>query len=56
LLEWLIFSVAGDKAYDANWLRSDLKQRIAEAVIHPTAKRLNPAKYDAGEVQMATPD
>jgi transposase len=48
LLEWLNLSaLLGDKAYDADWLRHDLKQRGVEAVIPPRAKRLNPANYDA---------
>ena len=48
LLDGLNFgALLGDKAYDADWLRSDLQQRGAEAVIPPRAKRLNPANYDA---------
>ena len=48
LLEGLSFdALLGDKAYDADWLRSDLQQRGVEAVIPPRAKRLNPATYDA---------
>jgi len=39
-------ALLGDKAYDADWLRNDLLQRGAEAVIPPRAKRLNPADYD----------
>ncbi len=40
-------ALLGDKAYDADWLRSDLLQHGVEAVIPPRAKRLNPANYDA---------
>ena len=48
LLEGLKFdALLGDKAYDADWLRKDLQQRGAEAVIPPRAKRLHPATYDA---------
>jgi transposase len=47
LLEGLNFSaLLGDKAYDADWLRDDLRQRGAEVVIPPRAKRLKPADYD----------
>jgi len=47
LLEGFKFdALLGDKAYDADWLRDDLRQRGAEAVIPPRAKRLNPADYD----------
>jgi hypothetical protein len=38
LLDGLSFgALLGDKAYDADWLRRDLLQRGAEAVIPPSA-------------------
>jgi transposase len=46
-LEGLNFSaLLGDKAFDADWLRSDFQRRGGEAVILPRAKRLNQADYD----------
>jgi len=48
LLDGLSFNaLLADKAYDADWLRRDLKQHGVEAVIPPRAKRLNPATDDA---------
>jgi transposase len=48
LLDGLNFrALLGDNAYDADWLRRDLRQRGVESVIPPRAKRLNPANYDA---------
>lgn len=39
---------AGDKAYDADWLRDDFKQGGVESVISPPrAKRPIPASYSA---------
>ncbi len=36
----------GDKAYDADWLRTLLRDRKIEAVIPARAKRLHPAPHD----------
>jgi transposase len=48
LIEGINFgALLGDKAYDADWLRSCLRQRDIEAVIPPRAKQLTPAAYDA---------
>jgi transposase len=48
LIEGITFSAfLGDKAYDADWLRSYLRDHGIEAVIPPRAKRLTPATYDA---------
>jgi hypothetical protein len=47
LLEWLNFSaLLGDKAYDADGLCNDLKQRGAGGLDSPRAKRMNPPSYD----------
>jgi transposase len=47
LLEGLPFEAfLADKAYDADWLRQELKQRGVEAVIPARAKRLHPAPHD----------
>ncbi len=45
----------GGKAYDADWLRRDLPQRGAEAVIPPRANRLNPADYDEEKYKWRRP-
>ncbi len=36
----------GDKAYDADWLREDLKKRGIEVVIPARKGRLSPASHD----------
>ena len=47
LIEGLSFEAfLGDKAYDADWLRSELSQRGIEAVIPARARRLHPAPHD----------
>jgi len=47
LIEGLSFEVfLADKAYDADWLRSELSLRGIEAVIPARAKRLHPAPHD----------
>jgi transposase len=39
-------ALLGDKAFDVNWLRSDLNQRGAAAVIPPKSNRIQQIDYD----------
>ena len=39
-------TLLADKAYDADWLREDLRQRGIQAVIPPKSNRVQPAVYD----------
>ena len=39
-------ALLGDKAFDVDWLRADLDQRGAGAVIPPKSNRLKPAPCD----------
>ena len=39
-------ALLADKAFDANWLRAELKQRGAAAVIPPRRNRLQQIDYD----------
>jgi transposase len=40
------YALLGDKAFDADWLRAELNQRGATAVIPPKANRKQPFTYD----------
>jgi transposase len=39
-------ALLGDKAFDVNWLRADLNQRGAAAVIPPKSNRIQQIDYD----------
>ena len=48
LIDGIAFdALLGDKAFDANWLREDIDNRGAQAVIPPRKHRKTPIDYDS---------